>query len=252
MGSIQDELMSLAGKPVIFSAVVFVIVFTAALALSWRFFLSTSEVPRRPASAADLARRTEKRTLPNERGLEISVGFDGRRSIELGSGKHDALLPAKRMFRKIFRPLAGLVVAALIALTILAYRDSAPGTGDVLLSIVLAVVTLMAALRLLKIDRRLHQEPDPALRAALDQAVEGELSGKIREALTGAVKVDWNVSSPEVHRIDDDGLALARSMSDEGKSMDEICRTMEHDYADWTPAHQQAFRNVMQAALDHR
>ena len=58
MSSIQDLLNTLAGEPVIFSAVVFVAVFTAALALGWRFLLPTPEGPRRPASAAELERRS--------------------------------------------------------------------------------------------------------------------------------------------------------------------------------------------------
>ena len=251
MSSIQDLLNTLAGEPVIFSAVVFVAVFTAALALGWRFLLPTPEGPRRPASAAELERRAEEPTLLNERVPETSVGFEGRRAIQLGGTGPDPLLRAKHVFRKVFRVVAGLIVATLLALTVLAYRDSTPGTGDVLLSIVLAIATLIAAARLLEIDRRHHREPDPALTAALHEAVHGELSSKIREALSGGVKVEWNVAAPQVHRIDEDGLALARSMADKGKSIDEICRAMDSDYAGWSPPHQQAFRNVMQAALDH-
>ena len=41
-------------------------------------------------------------------------------------------------------------------------------------------------------------------------------------------------------------------MSDEGKSLDEICRAVESNFAGWSLPHQQAFRNVMKAALDHR
>jgi hypothetical protein len=251
MSSIQDLLKTLADEPVIFSAVVFVAVFTAALAFGWRFLRPTPEVPRRPASAADLERGTEEPPLLNERVLETSVGFEGRRTVQLGGSGPDPLLRAKHVFRKVFRVLAGLIVATLLTLTVLAYRDSTPGTGDVLLSIVLAVVTLLAAARLLEIDRRHDREPDPALKAALHEAIQGDLSGKIQEALSGGVKVKWNVSSPEVHRIDEDGLALARSMADKGKSIDDICRAMDSDYASWSPPHQQAFRNVMQAALDH-
>lgn len=252
MSSIQDLLKTLAGEPVIVSAVVFVAVFTAALAFGWRFLLPTPEAARRPTSAAELKRRAEESALLDERVFKTSVGFEGRRALQLGGTGPDPLLRAKNVFRKVFRVLAGLIVATLLALTILAYRDSTPGTGDVLLSIILAVVTLMAAARLLEIDRKHHREPDPALKAALHEAIQGDLSIKIHEALSSGVKVEWNVSSPEVHRIDEEGLALARSMSDEGKSLDEICRAVESNFAGWSLPHQQAFRNVMKAALDHR
>lgn len=253
MDAIRDWLNSWAGEaggPVIFSALAFLLVFLAALVLGRRFLLPTkTALPDKPAD--DLTRGAAKTVLLNGRVLARSAGPGQELRMQLGSGRPDPLLGAKRVMKKIFRVVSAVFVGGLLILTFLAYQASRPGTGDILLPIVLAVVTLMISMHLLQVDSRHNVEPDPGLREEIDQMVQAELGSKIQAALSGAVPVEWNFASPEVHRIDNEGLALARAMSDEGKPMDEICRVLEADYAGWSPPHQQAFRNVMQAALDH-
>lgn len=253
MDAIRDWLNSWAGEaggPVIFSALVFLLVFLAALVLGRRFLLPTkTALPEKPAD--DLTRGAAKTVLLNGRVLAPGASPDQRMRMQPGSGSPDPLLSAKRLMRKVFRVLSAVVIAALLALTFLSYQASTPGTGDILLTVVLAAVTLITFMHLLKIDRWHNPEPGPAMKADLGQPVQNDLASKIQAALSGAVPVEWNFASPEVHRIDNEGLALARAMSDEGKSMDEICRALDADYAGWSPPHQQAFRNVMQAALDH-
>lgn len=248
MNTIRDWFSSFAGEAggaAIFSALIFLAVFVTVLAVGWRL-LQSAHSPLRDGAGA---RSSAKRVLLNGRLVEIGGSPDHAQSTDVDADEPDPFVRAKRPLRTIFRALAALIMVTLVTLTILSYLHSTPGTGDILLTIVLAAVTLMAFQKLLSIDR-MHREPDPASTARLHQTLQGGLASKLQEALSGSVTIDWNVASPEVHRIDEEGLARARTMAKEGKSVDEICRAMEGDYANWAPPHQQAFRNVMQAVID--
>lgn len=156
----------------------------------------------------------------------------------------------RSLLAKVFRALALLIVATLIALTVASYFQSTPGTGDILLTIVLAVVTVLAGAHLMSLDRRYHRPADPRDVLDVRQSLEANIGRMVGEALAGKVQVNWDIGSPEVHRMDRDTLAKARVMASEGRLMDEICSMVDGNYANWSPPHQEAFRNLIQAAID--
>ena len=172
-------------------------------------------------------------------------------------------MPARDVLKLVYK--AGMIAATVVlaVLAYLAYRSSTPGTGDVLLSIILAILAFFALLSIPKLDwqdeqaetyrgmfddlRRLRANvrftsgPPPA-----DSLPTGAKPGG---APTGP-HMTVHFAEPEVHRVDANVLDQARRMAAEGAPIDDICRMVDpgHDRND--ELHREAFRRIVQAMID--
>ncbi len=112
------------------------------------------------------------------------------------------------------------------------------------------MVTLIVALKLHNWRDKYHNpEQDAALRADFNWNVQSDLSRKLAAALSEA-PVRWEIGSPEVHRMDQETVDRARAMAAEGRSMDDICGSIEPAYEGWGSPHRQAFQAVVRAMIE--
>jgi hypothetical protein len=154
--------------------------------------------------------------------------------------------------RTFLRALSAILLAYLVTITIVSYLEASPHDGSYLVTGVLAIATLLLGGYLHRMDQRFRTtESDGTLGDDLLRTVHADLATKIGSALLGGTKVELNVASPAVHRMDLEALQRGRSLLAEGRSLDEICRTIEPDYGGWVPGHQQAYQSVLRAALEH-
>lgn len=156
---------------------------------------------------------------------------------------------ARRVMGVVHKTLSLLIVGFLLAATIGSYLVASPHDGTLLIPAVLAFVTLITAGHLHSQARR-FEPVGTELQAGLLRNFESDFASKLQAAMRGNVEVRW-ASSPEVHRIDEEAVARARTMQAEGRSIDEICRSMDADYDQWSAPHQQAYQGLIRAALEH-
>ena len=145
-------------------------------------------------------------------------------------------LDLRSLLKKIYKTLTLLIAAFLLFGAIMAYRAATPGNGLLLVSGILAVLAFITFLSAGKLDR---------------MDANGESYRSIADSFLSKAQISTVVASPEVHVLDNEALARAQQMSHDGKSLDEICRAMNYEYENWSPAHQEAFQRVMQSALEH-
>lgn len=219
--------------PTMGAMVVFGAVFFAVLAIGWWVFFT--------------GRGTSHAALP----LDAVAPTASESGL---SKRSEALLNADFKIRRglaaVFKGLSILIIGVLATLTVISYFYSTPGTGDILVTIVLAAVTLIVTMHLLGRVSLYDSAPDPRLLTEAGRPTETRLSHMLGEALSGRVTVNWEVAAPEVHKMDLDDLARARVMVSQGKSIDDVCLAVNKDYAGWSPPHQQAFRAVIEAAVN--
>lgn len=242
MDAVADGLHSMIGEPrsLLFSLLVFATVFIVVAVVALRFFKPPKILDSKPPAKAAWGVSTSR----TEDSLKKEAAPSERRS--------DPLTDFKRTLLTIHRILAFILVASLAALTVGSYFATNPNDGSRLLTIVLAAGTLMLAVHLHGIDRRHRPTPgDRALEASLTADVRSDLAQKIGAALLRGGRVEWQVASPEVYSIDRETLDRARAMAADGRPMDEICRSIAPDYDQWGAAHQQAYRSVVRAAIEH-
>lgn len=176
---------------------------------------------------------------------------------ERGSGV-DA---ARRIFKRAYK--IGMIAATvtLAVLAYLAYRSSTPGTGDVLLSVVLGVLAFLTLLSIPKLDWQ--DEQAETYRGILDDMrSRGPISFKFTgtgeppadtptraggEHMTAPVSVEF--AEPEVHRVDAELVSEARRMASEGHSIDDICRMIDPGHDSNDRMHREAFRRIVQAMI---
>lgn len=65
------------------------------------------------------------------------------------------------------------------------------------------------------------------------------------------VHVTTHGGGSEVHHLNQAALATAQRMAQVGSPLDDICKAVEPGYSTWDILHQEAYRRVLQAALDH-
>lgn len=144
---------------------------------------------------------------------------------------------ARSLFKAIYKAGMVLVTLTLGGLAILAYVSATTGNGLLLISGILALLTLIAGLSISKLD---------------DQDARAETYRQIGQDIRNLVKVSTHHvhTEPEVYRVDASGLEDARRMASEGVPIDDICRAIDpgHDHHD--PVHQQAFRKIVQAMIE--
>ena len=143
---------------------------------------------------------------------------------------------ARDLFKRIYKIGMILVTLALGAGAALAYVSATPGNGLLLVSGILAILTLMAGLSISKLDEQDEQ--------AETYREIGQDIGRLVSFSTS-----HSIADPEVHRVDAATLEEAKRMAAEGASIDEICRVVDPAYDGHDPAHQDAFRRVVQTML---
>ena len=73
--------------------------------------------------------------------------------------------------------------------------------------------------------------------------------GRTRRFRRGPVSVTYE-SDPQVIHLDQDTLDRARRSLASGLDLDDTCRAIHPQYADWDPFLQKAFRSALRASLD--
>lgn len=173
-------------------------------------------------------------------------------------------MPSRNVLRLIYK--IGMIGATVVlsVLAYISYRDSTPGTGDVLLSWVLGVLAFLTLLSVPKLDR--HDAQAETYRGILDDVrsrfpVNVKFTGANMPPLdapsastasgwsdTGA-PVSIHFADPEVHRVDADIVKKAKQMSAVGAPIDDICRMIDPDHDLHDPMHREAFRRIVQAMI---
>ncbi len=144
---------------------------------------------------------------------------------------------ARDLFKRIYKIGMILVTLGLGAGAALAYVSATPGNGLLLVSGILAVLTLMAGLSISKLDEQDEQAETYR-----------EIGQDIRKLMS--FSTSHTFADPDVHRVDAATLEKARRMAAEGTSIDEICRVIDPAYDGHDPAHREAFRRVVRAMLE--
>jgi len=144
---------------------------------------------------------------------------------------------ARRLFKLIYKIGMVLLTLMLASGAILAYAEHTPANQLLLISGILAILTLMAGLSISKLD---------------DQDEQAESYRQLGQDIRKLVKVSTSYShaEPEVHRIDLATVAQAKRMSSDGAPIDDICRAVDPGHDGHDPAYKEAFRKIVQAMID--
>ena len=169
-------------------------------------------------------------------------------------------MPAREVFKLIYKVGMIAVTLTLIGLAFPAYRSATPGNGLLLICGILGMLALIAGLSISKLDDQDRQAE--TYRGILDDvrklanvsvriAEPGREAGsEIPEETARIEGARVSFAEPEVHHVDGTMLDTARRMASEGAPIDDICRSVdpEHDRND--PMHQEAFRRIVRAMVD--
>ena len=143
---------------------------------------------------------------------------------------------ARSLFKRIYKIGMILVTLTLGGLAVLAYLNATTANGLLLICGILAILTLIAGLSISKLD---------------DQDRQAEAYRELGQGIRNLVKASTTIAyaEPEVHRVDAATLEDARRMASEGAPIDDICRAVDPGYDGHDPAHQQAFRRIVEAMI---
>lgn len=255
MGDIAEFLQGLGDDPgsLILSASVFILVFGLVVAVGL-YFLRQNRPPDRRTGLQDIRSHSATNRSAPMPASPVSVDPVSI-PVQDYQPPTGGLEPRpRRTLREtmgaIHRILSAVIVAVLVALTISAYLASSPHDGSLIVPGVLAMVTLIVALKLHNWRHTFYNpKQDAALRADFHWTVQSDLSRKLTAALS-EMPVRWEVGSPEVHRMDQETVDRARAMAADGQSMDDICRSIEPDYEGWSAPHRQAYQAVVRAMIE--
>lgn len=143
-----------------------------------------------------------------------------------------------RSLLKLIYKVGMIVLTLLLAAgSILAYVSATPANMLLLISGILALLTLIAGLSISKLD---------------DQDRRADTYRQIGQDIRNLVKVSTtrSYSEPEVHRVDATMLETAKRMAADGLPIDAICRAIDPEHDSHLPAHKEAFRNVVKAMIE--
>jgi hypothetical protein len=144
---------------------------------------------------------------------------------------------ARSLLKLIYRIGMTLVTLVLAAGTVLAYVSATPANGLLLVSGILAILTLMAGVSIPKLDWRNEQ----AERL-------GQIGAEFRELVQ--LSTSHVHTEPEVHRVDSGTVDEARRMAAGGAPIDDICQMIDPAHEGNDRFHQDAFRRIVQAMID--
>jgi hypothetical protein len=120
---------------------------------------------------------------------------------------------------------------------ILALVNATTANGLGLVGGILAVLALIAGLSISKLDWQDRQ--GEAYR---------QLGRDIRHGIN--LSTSYTFNEPEVHRVDLATLEQAKRMASEGVPIDDICKVIDPGHDGHLPAHQEAFRRMVQAMIE--
>jgi hypothetical protein len=145
---------------------------------------------------------------------------------------------ARSIFKLIYKIGMILLTLMLASGAILAYVRATPANMLLLISGILAILTLMAGLSISKLD---------------DQDKRAESYRQIGQDIRKLVKVSTNYgyAEPEVHRVDLATVDEAKRMAKDGAPIDDICRSIDPGHDGHDPAHKEAFRKIVQAMIEN-
>lgn len=145
---------------------------------------------------------------------------------------------ARSIFKLIYKIGMILLTVMLASGAILAYVSATPANMLLLVSGILAVLTLIAGLSISKLD---------------DQDKQAETYREIGQDIRKLVKVSTNYgyAEPEVHRVDSATVEEAKRMAKDGAPIDDICRSIDPGHDGHDPAHKEAFRKIVQAMVEN-
>lgn len=160
-------------------------------------------------------------------------------------------MPVRQVLKLIYKAAMIAATVGLVTLAYILYRTATPGNGQLLVSGILAILALMAFLSINKLDWQ--DDEAETYRSILDDMrarfpVSIKFGGTIDPATNPAATVTF--AEPEVHRVDTATLDEAKRMAAEGTPIDEICRRIDPAHGTHDPAHQEAFRRVVRAAIE--
>jgi hypothetical protein len=143
---------------------------------------------------------------------------------------------ARSLFKRIYKFGMILVTLTLGGFAIAAYLSATTANGLLLISGILAILTLMAGLSISKLD---------------DQDRQAETYREIGQDLRNLMKVSTihTYAEPEVHRVDAATLEDAKRMAADGAPIEDICRAVDPGYDHHDPAHKQAFQKIVEAMI---
>lgn len=235
------------GASVLISAAVFLIAFLVAGAAGLHFLSRRNSAMRdRGAADPDATRHSKQAVLLNGRLLAETPepAQDGLPQEAAAGAKPEP--DVRGVLTAVLKGLSILIVAFFAAATIAAYVAATPGNGLLLVSMLLAAVTLIVGMHLHKIYRRFARPRiDPA------RAVPTDLASWLGAALLNKAQVRWELGSPQVHSIDRETLTRAQAMLAEGRSLEEVCRSIDSGYDSWSAPRRQAWQAVLRAAVEH-
>lgn len=145
---------------------------------------------------------------------------------------------ARSLFKRIYRIGMILITLVLAGFTVLSYVSATPGNGLLLVSGILALLTLIAGLSISRLD---------------DQDAQAEAYSQIGQDIRNLVKVSTHFghAQPEVHRVDAATVEAAKRMALDGAPIDDICQAIDPGHAGHDPAHQEAFRGIVRAMIEN-
>ena len=170
-------------------------------------------------------------------------------------------MPARDVFKLVYKIGMIAVTLMLIGLAYVAYRSATPGNGLLLITGILGILALIAGLSISKLDDQ--DEQAATYRSILDDVRKstrfsirfgGPGARDVAPAMSDGTRTIANLSEsfadPEVHHVDGAMLDTAKRMASEGAPIDDICRTVDPDHDRHDPAHQEAFRRIVKAMIE--
>ena len=173
---------------------------------------------------------------------------------------------ARELFKLIYKVAMILVTLAFAGGAVLAYVSATPGNGLLLISGILAILTLIAGLSITKLDDQDERAETyreiiddvrsrvtwvtPSVRPAAEPADEpGRDAGP--ERIPGKpISVSVHHSEPEVHRVDTAMLEEAKRMAADGAPIDDICRMVDPQHDRRDRFYQEALRRVVKTMIE--
>ena len=145
---------------------------------------------------------------------------------------------ARSIFKLIYKISMTLLTLMFASGAILAYVSATPANMLLLVSGILAILTLMAGVSIFKLDDRDRQ---------------AENYRQIGQEFRKLVKVSTSYAhaEPEVHRVDLATVEEAKRMAADGAPIDDICRSIDPGHDGHDPAHKEAFRKIVQAMIEN-
>lgn len=146
-----------------------------------------------------------------------------------------ALDSVQRFLETLHTVMVTFGAIALAVGAFFAFRHATPGNGLALVGGILSLLALIVFLSADKQDR---------------QRREAQAWGDALGSLLRNVKVSTVHAPSQVFRLDQHRLDAARRMINDGASLEDICRAVEPDFPAWDAWKQDAFRRMLEAALE--